>query len=104
MHAIEYLIKNGSPSSVQQIKRENYKLSSLTNFSYSEGGLDKGKPVREKCNLLLDLLNNEELLMRERKEAFEYRQKCYPGSGPSASEFGLGSSSLFNGGYSSSSY
>jgi len=58
--------------SVQQIKRENYKLSSLTNFSYSEGGIDKGKPVREKCNLLCDLLANEDLLMRERKEAFDY--------------------------------
>ncbi len=96
MHAVEYLIKNGSPMSVQQIKRENYKLSSLTNFSYSEGGIDKGKPVREKCNLLCDLLANEDLLMRERKEAFDYRQKCYPGSGPSASEVGVGSSSLFN--------
>lgn len=73
MNALEFLIKNGSPSSVQQIRRENYKLTSLMNFSFTEAGLDRGKAVREKINLILDLLNNEELLQRERKEAFDYR-------------------------------
>jgi len=43
------------------------------NFSFTEAGLDRGKAVREKINLILDLLNNEELLQRERKEAFDYR-------------------------------
>lgn len=73
MHSLEYLIKNGSPMCVQQIKQEVYKISSLSNFSFSEAGLDKGKPIREKCSLLCDLLANEDMLMRERKEAFEYR-------------------------------
>jgi hypothetical protein len=74
---------------VQQLRREIYKFSSLSNFQYSENGADKGVSVRNKAQLVSDLLNSEEQLMRERTEAYEYRRKFYPGSGPSMQQAGL---------------
>jgi hypothetical protein len=63
-------------------KREMYKISSLNGISHLEDGLERGKPIREKACLICDVLNGEELLMRERAEAFEYRRKFYPAGGP----------------------
>jgi hypothetical protein len=82
LHAIDFLIKNGSPPAVMSYKREMYKISSLSGISHMENGLDKGKPIREKACLICDLLNSEDNLMRERAEAFEYRRKFYPAGGP----------------------
>ena len=55
--AIEYIIKNGSPPAVIQFKRDMYKIASLTNFSYTESGADRGQAVREKCNFIVDMLS-----------------------------------------------
>jgi len=67
-----------------------YKIRSLSNFTFDENGLDRGKPVRDKVVLVCDLLNNEQGLQQERTEAFEYRKKFYPGTGPTADQVGIG--------------
>ena len=82
--AIEFIIKNGSPPAVIQFKRDMYKISTLCNFSYNEGGKECGNCVREKVNLIVDMLSQEQRLYQERAEAFEYRKKFYPGAGPTA--------------------
>lgn len=42
LNSIEFIIKNGSPQAIQALKREVYKLHSLSNFSHMENGKDKG--------------------------------------------------------------
>ena len=87
--AIEFIIKNGSPPAVIQFKRDVYKISSLCNFSYNENGVDRGSAVREKVNLVIDMLSAEQRLYQERAEAFEYRKKFYPGAGPTSEQAGI---------------
>ena len=72
-----------------QLKREQYKISSLCNFSYMENGKDQGHSVREKTNLICDLLSSEQAITQERAEAFEYRKKFYPDPGPTAEQAGI---------------
>ena len=55
--AIEFIIKNGSPPAVIQFKRDLYKITSLTNFSHMENGIDRGNAVRDKVNLIIDMLS-----------------------------------------------
>lgn len=43
LYAMDYLIKNGAPRVVQDMKDDLYKIRSLNNFSYSEGGSDHGQ-------------------------------------------------------------
>ena len=102
--AIEFIIKNGSPPAVIQFKRDMYKISTLCNFSYVENGVDRGNSVREKTNLIVDMLSQESRLYQERAEAFEYRKKFYPGAGPTAEQAGIADphatfSHAFTGGY-----
>jgi ENTH domain len=59
LNSIEFIIKNGSPNAIQALKREIYKLQSLSNFSHVESGKDKGQSVREKIGLIVDLLNSD---------------------------------------------
>ena len=61
-----------------------YKISTLCNFSHNENGMERGNSVREKVNLIVDMLSQEQRLYQERAEAFEYRKKFYPGAGPTA--------------------
>ena len=82
--AIEFIVKNGSPPAVIQFKRDMYKISTLCNFSYNESGKECGISVRDKVNLIVDMLSQEHRLYQERAEAFEYRKKFYPGAGPTA--------------------
>jgi len=60
--AIEFIIKNGSPPAVIQFKRDMYKISTLCNFSYTENMVDRGHSVREKINLIIDMLSQENRL------------------------------------------
>ena len=57
LNAIEFIIKNGSPPAVIQFKRDMYKISGLCNFSYNENGVDRGAAIREKVNLIVDMLS-----------------------------------------------
>jgi epsin len=42
LNVMDYLVKNGAPRVVQDIKDELYKIRSFNNFSYSDGGKDCG--------------------------------------------------------------
>lgn len=42
LNTMDYLLKNGAPRVVQDIKDDLYKIRSLNNFSYREGGQDRG--------------------------------------------------------------
>ena len=54
----EYLIKNGAPRCVQDIKDELFKVRSFSDFSYSEGGVEKGQGIRDKARMIVDLLSD----------------------------------------------
>jgi epsin len=43
LNVMDYLIKNGAPRVVQDIKDELYKVRTYNNFSYTEGGSDHGQ-------------------------------------------------------------
>ena len=43
LHAMEYLIKNGAPRVVQDIKDDLFKIRALQDFSYNENGTDRGQ-------------------------------------------------------------
>ena len=89
LNVLEFVVKNGGPQAVMQLKRDTYKISSLCNFNYMENGVERGGAVREKVNLICDLLGSEQRLHQERAEAFEYRKKFYPGAGPTAEQAGI---------------
>ena len=59
LNALEFVVKNGSPQAVLAIKRDQFKISSCTNFSYNENGIERGRAIQEKCNLILDILSND---------------------------------------------
>ena len=54
-----------------------------------ENSVERGHSVREKVNLICDLLSSEQRLHQERAEAYEYRKKFYPGAGPTADQAGI---------------
>jgi epsin len=68
---MDYLVKNGAPRVVQDIKDELYKVRTYNNFSYTENGSDHGQGgkfsqrhfdnrviVRDKSRELVELLEN----------------------------------------------
>lgn len=42
LNAMDYLMKNGAPRTVQDIKDDLFKIRKLTTFKFSENGADKG--------------------------------------------------------------
>jgi len=59
LNCLEFVIKNGSPIFVIEIRRECHKMQILRNFYYMENGKDQGSFIRDKAALVIDLLNNE---------------------------------------------
>ena len=51
LNTMDYLVKNGAPRVVQEIKDDLYKIRSLQDFSFNENGVDRGQGGK----LLLDL-------------------------------------------------
>lgn len=71
LNVMDYLVKNGAPRVVQDIKDDLYKIRTFNNFSYSENGSDHGQGgkffnifklcraiVRDKSRELMELLEN----------------------------------------------
>jgi epsin len=58
LHAMEYLIKNGAPRCIQEIKDDLHKIRNLLDFSYTENGQDKGQGVRDRAKAITELLND----------------------------------------------
>ncbi len=75
LYAFEYLIKNGAPRVIQDIKDDLFKIRSLQDFSYSENGSDKGQGIRDKSRSICELLSDNTKLQEEREFARKTRDK-----------------------------
>lgn len=49
LHAIDYLLKNGAPRIIQDIRDDLYKIRSLQDMEYVQQGKDKCSGIREKA-------------------------------------------------------
>ena len=77
---MEYLIKNGAPRCIQEIKDDMYKIRSLQDFNFSENGTDRGQGVRDRARSICELLSDPEKLQQEREFARKTREK-FQGAG-----------------------
>eukprot|EP00435_Cladocopium_sp_Y103_P021151 s4476_g5.t1 len=116
LNLLEFLIKNGSERIIDEVRREQFKVRPLMDFSYSEDGKDKGASVREKAKAILELLNDNDMLRSEREKARTHREKfmgmssvdsnSYSGYGGGGGGYGgggsYGGSSNYGGGGSGS--
>ena len=55
LNTMDYLVKNGAPRVVQDIKDELYKVRGFSKFSYQEGGQEHGVGGKSKKRPLSDL-------------------------------------------------
>lgn len=46
---MEYLIKNGAPRAVQDLKDDLFKIRAFNEFTYNENGTDRGQGGKNKC-------------------------------------------------------
>ena len=74
---MEYLIKNGAPRCIQEIKDDMYKIRSLQDFNFSENGTDRGQGVRDRARSICELLSDPEKLQQEREFARKTRDKLH---------------------------
>mmetsp|Transcript_25068 Transcript_25068/g.62879 ORF Transcript_25068/g.62879 Transcript_25068/m.62879 type:complete len:233 (-) Transcript_25068:413-1111(-) len=72
---LEFLVKNGSERIIDEIRRDQYKVRPLMDFSFSEDGKDKGAAVREKAKAIVELVSDMEMLRSERDKARQHRDK-----------------------------
>jgi len=96
--AIEFIMKHGGHSAIGKLQMQgSMSMQSLCSFNYTEDGIERGKTIREKTHLLLDLIHNPHKLEIERQAAVEYRNKFYPSSsGYAGSGAGSVGSSSYN--------
>ena len=54
IHVMDYLVKNGAPRVVQDVKDDCYKLRQFTDFKFKDPqGIDQGVELRDKANGLI---------------------------------------------------
>ncbi|KAL0211044.1 hypothetical protein P9112_009342 [Eukaryota sp. TZLM1-RC] len=67
---LEYLILHGSDSVVEQCRTQIYRVRTLKDFSHvNEEGRDIGKVVRKRSKHIVELLTDEDLLVKEQSDA-----------------------------------
>jgi len=49
LHALEFLVRNGAPRIVQDLKDDLYKIRTLQDMSHTVDGVDKTAGIREKA-------------------------------------------------------
>ena len=67
LNALDFLIKNGAPRCIQEIKDELFKIRSLQDFSFNENGTDRGTGLRDKARSICELLSDAQKLEEERE-------------------------------------
>ncbi|OMJ07082.1 ENTH domain-containing protein [Smittium culicis] len=83
LQLLEYLIKNGSESVVNESRRHESIIRALRNFHYKDNtGVDRGINIRHLSGEISKLLNDTSRLKEERKKAKTNRNK-YTGLGNS---------------------
>eukprot|EP00639_Heterosigma_akashiwo_P013657 CAMPEP_0206368936 /NCGR_PEP_ID=MMETSP0294-20121207/4985_1 /ASSEMBLY_ACC=CAM_ASM_000327 /TAXON_ID=39354 /ORGANISM="Heterosigma akashiwo, Strain CCMP2393" /LENGTH=211 /DNA_ID=CAMNT_0053815569 /DNA_START=77 /DNA_END=709 /DNA_ORIENTATION=- len=72
---LEFLVKHGSERVIEDARDHTHRLRLLLNFSYSDGGVDRGQGVRDKARQLVELLSSNETIREERQKAQALRNK-----------------------------
>jgi len=75
LHVMEYLIKNGAPRCIQEIKDEMFKIRSFQDFSYNDNGTDRGSGLRDKARAVCELLSDSQKLEEEREFSRKNKEK-----------------------------
>jgi len=75
IHVMDYLVKNGAPRVIQDIKDDLYKVRAFKDFSFLDNGVEQGYELRDKANALVELLNEPGKLQYEREFAKQTREK-----------------------------
>mmetsp|Transcript_12611 Transcript_12611/g.37455 ORF Transcript_12611/g.37455 Transcript_12611/m.37455 type:complete len:214 (+) Transcript_12611:149-790(+) len=86
LNMLEFLIKNGNERIIDELRRDQYKVRPLADFSYSEDGKDKGAAVREKAKAIVELISDMAMLREQRDQARQHRDKM--GGGADSANYG----------------
>ncbi len=57
LHAMEFLLRNGAPRIVQDLKDDLYKIRTLQDMHYTVEGVDKAAGIREKAKQIVQLVS-----------------------------------------------
>ena len=59
INVMDYLVKNGAPRCIQDIKDDIFKVRPFCDFKYKEpNGMENGIDLRDKARALVELLND----------------------------------------------
>ena len=106
LHVMDYLVKNGAPRVIQDLKDDMYKIRQLQDFTYKDSeGLNQGAELRDKARGLCDLLGDPSRLQYEREFAKNTRDKfstmqateCSVTAGPAGPASGSNASQKYQG-------
>ena len=75
LNAMEFLVKNGAPRIVQDLKDDLYKLRTLQDMQYRQDGVDKTAGIREKSKLICELIADPQRLEEEREFSRKNKEK-----------------------------
>ena len=75
LHCLEYLIRNGAPRIVQDLKDDLFKIRTLQDMNYTVEGVDKTAGIREKAKQICELVSEPQRLEEEREFAKKNRDK-----------------------------
>ena len=73
---MDYLVKNGAPRVIQDIKDDLFKIRAFSDFKYKEGnGVEQGVELRDQVAKLCEVVNDPQKLQYEREFAKQTREK-----------------------------
>lgn len=72
---MEYLLRNGAPRIVQDLKDDLYKIWTLQDMHYTVEGVDKASGIWDKAKQIVELVSDPAKLEEEREFARKNRDK-----------------------------
>lgn len=85
---LDALLKHGSNQTIQNIRKETWRIARWRNHYVHEGGREIGGGIRERANTIVELCNDPQELQREREKAQDLLQRVQGiGNAPQASKF-----------------
>lgn len=75
LHVMDYLVKNGAPRVIQDIKDDLYKIRQFQDFVFKENNVEQGAELRDKARGLCELVAEPSKLQYEREFAKQTRDK-----------------------------
>uniref|UniRef100_A0AC34GRN8 ENTH domain-containing protein n=1 Tax=Panagrolaimus sp. ES5 TaxID=591445 RepID=A0AC34GRN8_9BILA len=78
LYLLEYLLKAGDDRVRQYCNTKNWieKIIKLRNFKHIENGIDRGLAIDERIDSIFNILQNVEVLQRERQRSIKVRDRC----------------------------